>query len=302
MSQWIRSIGMRAMRLYYWSRQGSGRYAVPVIGLLALVAVACLVWQWWGGSFVQRPEYLLAAEQLEVTPQPDWIHADVKAEVIRDGMLANTNMLDADVTVKVARAFELHAWVAHVRRVSKHYPGQVRVELDYRRPVAMVEVYAADKRWLLPVDDQGVLLPGEDFSRKQAQDYPRIATGNVAATGPVGTRWEDARIIAGVRIAVALRECWKPLHLYRIALRQSADLTPYQGGLEFELQTRGNRRITWGHAPGDEVPGEASASQKIAALVQHVQQHGPLDGDSNATDLDLRAGSARPIERTARRP
>ncbi len=275
---------------------------LPGILVLLLSAGAICAWHAWGSSLAQRPEYLLSSDRVNVTEQPKWIHADVKAEVIRDGTLTDASILDRDVTVKVAQAFELHAWVADVKRVSKRYPGEVDVELVYRRPIAMVELRSEGKRWLLPVDGRAVLLPGEDFSRKQAQDYLRIATGNVAATGPVGTQWEDPRVVAAVRIATVLNQYRQKLNLRRISLARASVAPTYSGQAEFEVETTCGVRLMWGHAPGEEGPGEASTHQKITALLQYVQANGALEGLRAGQDLDIRAGVVTPVARTARLP
>ncbi|MGE0756668.1 MAG: hypothetical protein AB7O38_06595 [Pirellulaceae bacterium] len=108
-----------------------------VLGML-VVAGLVIGWQRWGRSVVARPVYRIAAENIRLTPAPTWIRTDVRAEVVREGALDDLSIFDKDVTIRVYQAFELHPWVRKVRRVSKHPPARLEVDLEYREPVAWV--------------------------------------------------------------------------------------------------------------------------------------------------------------------
>ena len=102
-------------------------------------------------------------------------------------------MLDRMLAVKVARAFELNPWVARVKWVRKSYPGQVEVELEYRRPVAMVEVYTDDEMGLFPIDSHAVLLDPRDYRREivsycQTREVPKGYLYTVTGMRDVGKR------------------------------------------------------------------------------------------------------------------
>jgi hypothetical protein len=298
---WRKSIGAAVFGLALVVRGGRR----PLVLVVALVAAAV------GGAFYARhrwPELLtigrqhrMSAEAIDVTPQPRWIATDVKAEVIESAGLAELDLLDRELTARVAQAFAAHTWVAEVRRVVKQAGPRVVVELAYRRPVAMVEVVSAGRPGLLPLDEQAVLLPPEDFSPNEARDYLRIQVADSKPAGPVGTPWGDPRITGAVHIAAAWREKpWKSLGLYRIETDAAAPASPARPApIEYVLQSREGRRILWGRAPGEEQSGEATTSQKIARLIAHVQAGGRLDEPGG--DLDLRdAQGLRELPRTAR--
>ncbi|HEY5315185.1 MAG TPA: hypothetical protein VIK18_21820, partial [Pirellulales bacterium] len=98
---------------------------------------------------VASPHYNLDPRSMTVTPQPAWIHSDVKAEVLRDGSLDHAlNLLDESLLERVAKAFALHPWVAQVTSVRKRSGPELEVQLIYRRPACMVEVPGG----LYPVD------------------------------------------------------------------------------------------------------------------------------------------------------
>jgi len=284
-----------------WPGWSSARQLIFVVLILGgATAGAFLAWQHFAGKVTDQPEYLLQATDIEITPRPAWVRSDVKAEVVRDAGLIKLNLLSPQVTVQIAQAFATHSWVAEVRRVSKHYPSKVVVELVYRKPAAMVEVCMQDKPGLLPVDGHGVLLPPEDFTPKEAnEEFPRISVGNSVPAGPVGTAWGDPKVTGAARIAQAIGERWKDLKLHMILVAADGGTTRH-GEPIYELSTKGKTRILWGHAPGEESSQEATAIQKAARLSQFVSEQGPLDGPSGPREIDVRDGQVRLQARTAR--
>ena len=158
-------------------------------------------------------------------------------------------------------AFKVHPWVAKAA-VTKRAGPRVNVDIVYRRPVCMVEVanagtlYSGSTVDLLPVDGEGVWLPGEDFSQKQKETYPCLAGIDHRPIQPVGHPWGDARVVDGASIAAALLPVWQQLKLYRIqtAARTSA---ADDRGPTYELYTRTGTRIDWGLAIGRRCLGRA---------------------------------------------
>lgn len=246
-------------------------------------------WQRWGTLVQNHPRYALDGDRIELPPQPEWIPSNVKDEVVRDGSLATLSLLDPQVTVKVAREFALHCWVSHVRRVRKDYSGRVIVDLEYRRPVAMVEVTTNGQRGLLPVDAAGFLLPPQDFTPEQTRDYLRIAVGDTLPVGSPGTPWGDPAVAEAAAIAETLREAWRGARLYRVFLPPPPPGT--RGRLPdrlYRLITRDGAELFWGHAVGAESGTEAKASDKVFRLARLAEQPGALSPASSETPWDLR--------------
>lgn len=278
--------------------------------LLAVIAVSGLLlaglvylWRNHRDAALGGLEYQLTTDRIETTEQPLWINADVKGEVFRDAGWDEhrLSLLDPELTIKIAQAFATHSWIARVTRVSKHHPARVVVQLEYRRPVAMVEVNLNGQSGLLPVDMESVLLPPDDFSSKQAGQFPRISVEDSIPAGPVGTPWGDPRVLGAAKIATVLGDAWHAVGLYRITAVHTNQ--PRMRAVEptFELQTRGGSRIVWGHAPGQERSGEATATIKAERLAAFVAQQGPLDTDAGPMHIDLRdARSLSAGPRTAR--
>src|SRR5688572_13375725 len=180
------SAAVQAAR-FLLQRERRGLVLSAVI-LLASLCGLVFAWNKWGAPSLAAAEYVVTPESITVTRPPAWIHADVKAEVVQSVNLNRLDLRDRGLVEQVSRAFALHPWVARVERVEKRFPAQVIVELEYRRPVAAVEVNSQGQAGLLFVDAEGVLLPSADFASNQGDDYPRIAVGHSSPAG-YGLPW-----------------------------------------------------------------------------------------------------------------
>jgi len=293
-------------------RMAADAFTLPLQGTAATASLFVILvvffgggfayaWQRWGTLVQNHPRYAIDNERLELPPQPDWIPTNIKDEVVRDGGLSSLSLLDPQVTLKVAREFALHCWVAHVRRVRKDYSGRVIVDLEYRRPVAMVEVRTNGQRGLLPVDASGVLLPPQDFTAEPTREFLRIAVGDTLPVGSPGTPWGDPAVAESAVIAEALRDAWRGARLYRVFLPPPPPGT--RGRLpdrQYRLMTRDGVELIWGHAIGAESGGEAKASDKVFRLARLAEQPGALSTTASETPWDLRA--ALPATGPAKKP
>lgn len=279
--------------------RGAGVYVALGLTVVAVIGAATVyLWRRHGETVRNDPRYRLKLENVQISQCPEWIRSDVKSQAILLGSLSEPDIREVDLTVRMAQAFAMHPWVAEVRRVSKDYPPRVTVDLQYRRPVAMVEVHGG----LLPVDGTGVLLPPGDFSSNDAIQYPRIAIGDSTPLGAEGTAWGDARVHGAAEIANLLQEKWHTLSLHEIRL--SGGQTRQLAGTEatFEILPREGTRVVWGHSPGNEAPGEPTAPLKVARLTEYVKRNGPLTATGGPEYIDLRHSTvSNETPRTARR-
>jgi hypothetical protein len=286
--------------------QGGWRPAILGLVLTGLfVGGAVYAWHRWGSQITQSEEYFVLPENIEVTPPPKWVKTDVKAEVVRDGGLTRLPLLDRQLTIKVAQAFEAHPWVERVSRVRKlSHPARLTVELNYRQPVAMVEVMLQGRPGLLPVDKSGVLLPPHDFTEDQIQDYLRISAPETTPAGKVGNPWGDPRVQGGARIAALLQNSWKTLGLHRIVASRPDSVPKPPQPLDaptYELFTRGGQRIIWGTAPNaDNAADATTALKKVSRLLVLAKTNGGLDAGQPPQEIDLRSYDSAP--RTAKWP
>jgi len=279
---------------------GSRKTLRLVAGVLIVVLLAgsvCMaVWRHVGGHVLAAEQYQVHPEHITLTPTPpEWIRPDpgseraderIKSEVLRDlERIGPLSILDVDLSVKLAEAFVAHPWVARVERVSKRFPAGVDVHLEYRVPVAMVELH--DGSGVLPIDEQAVLLPDRDFTVAEAERYPLIAEIYTKAPSAHGKHWGDAAVIGGAQIAASLGGEWHNLGIARIV---PLERKPARSGFEYTyaLITKTGTRIDWGRAPGSDTPGEVLAREKIAQLKRYqVQNKGSLDGPEGAWHIEI---------------
>ncbi len=281
---------------------GPGRTITLAVFVLAVFAGGTVaVWRHVEKHVEGSADYRVGLEQIKITPQPEWVRCDVRAEAFRTASPPDRplSILDDSLAERIRTAFMLHPWVASAT-VKKRAGARVDVDIGYRRPVCMVEVAVASTVELLPVDGEGVYLPGEDFSPKEKESYPCLAGIDRRPIQPVGHRWGDGRVVDGAAIAAALFPVWQRLKLYRIQAAGSPSLagkasgSDAERGLTYELYTRLGTRIIWGNAAGGATVGEPTAADKVARLVQFAAAHGSLDAGAA---LDVRrlppVGAAR---------
>ncbi len=244
---------------------GSGR-PVLIVAVSAAIIGGGVFWAWkrLGPRIVNSPEYQAGVEQIEINPPPPWIQSDVRAAAFHQPTLDGPlSLLDDTLVERIRSAFRELPWVANVRSVVKGHP--IRVELEYRRPVCMVEVPGEPRR-VLPVDVEAVLLPPEDFTPMEAMRYPHLGGVDVRPIGPAGRRWTDPRVIGGAEIAAALADVWQRLKLDRIDAVANAvagaAVRARPAEPLFVLSTRAGTRITWGYAPGAARFGRAAGRRK----------------------------------------
>lgn len=261
-----------------------------LFALSLLGAVGHSVWQRQAPIVARHPQFQLTADAIHVTPQPPWIRSDVKAEVIRDAGLIGLSVLDDSDALfrRVKDAFEFHPWVSSVRRIRKRLPSSLDIELEYRQPIAAVELSDASGATLLPVDARGVRLPDADLTDAELRWLPRIS--GVTGRPLVGDVWQDPRVVSGTRLAVELTDVWHELRLVQIMPSPQPQVRGDERFYTFEITTAGGTRIVWGAAPGDEqAAGESPFADKRRRLLDYVAEHGRLDSINGPALVDVRS-------------
>lgn len=273
------------------------RPRILVLAAIAAVVFTCLPRiQRHLPDISTRPEYQISAAQLKVTQRPYWVPHDLVEQVVHQADLPEQlSLLDDNLVDQIAEAFRLHPWIEKVVSVRKSLQHGVVVQLEYRRPAAMVEV----KQGVYPVDAGGVLLPPADFSVAETKRYPLIANIRSTPQGPAGSEWGDPAVSGAARLASDLAAVWKKLGLVSIVCpRDSA-----ADGV-FELTAAGGSRIVWGRAPGSKHPGELSTDKKIGRLQKYIQDFGGFDLPHGPYVIDIRHWkeiSRRPMTAERRR-
>ena len=265
-------------------KRGHTKQLWLMLAALATIGGSYALWKQIEPAIFGSEHYTFTRQQLILTPSPTWVHADIKAEAFKQSSIEEPmSALDRGLAERLSKAFTMHAWVSRVVLVKLlTTPPGAQIDLEYRRPVCMVEVPGG----LFPIDEFGVLLPTADFSMEDAKAYPRLSGVPAATAGPVGTPWQDAQVVAAARIAATLAPNWRTLKLERIVpLTGSTPADP-----QFELRTGRGTRVVWGHAEPPAGSNESKLADKLAKLSRYAT---PAEGLDRATpeELDVRTGS-----------
>ena len=282
---------------------GMWRMGIAVALLAALGVGLYFAWQRFGAAAVAQNRQI-TAESIHLNAQPPWITSNVAEQAMREGSLEQLSTFDRQAAVQVARAFELQPWVKRVVRVSKLPPARFEVEVDYRKPAAMVVIATESGTKLLPIDEETVILPSEDFmnlSDEKIRSFPRVYVSNTLPQGLPGMPWGDVRIAAAAEIAYLLGDTWSEWGLYRLHAVEQPAQRGIPAQVTYVLGTRSGSEIVWGSAPGKELPDESPVRVKLARLSAYIEQNGSLADLSAERMLDLRSPDLTPqAPRTAR--
>jgi hypothetical protein len=261
--------------------------------LLALAVVAALgwvlqaVWQQVEPTIIHREPYLLTAQRVTMSSQPEWIVSDIRSEVIHHaGLDERLSILDEAFMDVVEDAFALHPWIASVDKITKQYPAGVHVDVTFRKPVAVVEMASEEGMLLVPLDANAVVLPIADVPEIRKRYMPRIQ--NIVDRPPAGQKWDNPRVTGAVDLAVRLAEYWERLFLVDILPSTRPEILEEHRFFVYDLMTRGGTRVVWGAAPGLSPPGEADFATKLERLKRCVTEHGPLDTVQSPAIVDVR--------------
>lgn len=291
----------------------TSRFIYLLVFALVFTLGAHRVWQRHAKRILSDERYTLTTDKIQLSPPAPWLKTvDIKTRAFRDGSLAGLKFTQRDLTVRVADAFAMQPWIARIKYpVVKKY-GRVVVNVEYRRPVAMVwgtlpvnvgrdasgkPQYDPDKLYVFPVDAEGVLLPTQDFTEQQADhDYLHVEVSNTWPAGGAGSPWGDARVHGAAAIAAVLLDHWKVIGLDRVVVDQKHDATGAKTRPTYGLLARNGCFIRWGSAPGQESSGEVASSQKIDHLLKIVQEQRtlPPNRELDVSGLDRQSVAGRP--------
>lgn len=313
-----RSNGDRGSGGARWQRIIGTLSGLPKIALIStlgpalLLVAGYLLWRNYGAAHLNTMLYGVQSQNIVLTPQPVWIRSNVLDEVCEGSNLERLSTLDRQMSAVFYNAFRSHPWIRRVIHVGKAAGGIVRVNVEYREPLAMVycelpsppdslSAATASNEWtvktstpskaptnnqkisFLPVDAEGVLLPTQDFQPEQVRQFMLIYAQGAVPIGMIGSEYGDARIKEALLLCRLVKDVREKLGLERVYVyADPSGQGPSQWTLE--LTTR-DKRISWGHPPGLESPGEPGFSAKLRKLGDFILS--PTSSEATLTELDL---------------
>jgi hypothetical protein len=234
----------------------------------------------------ELPEYQLAFSQIQVDPPPTGgIPADLVSRVqLRGGLPDKLSLLDPKLPQTVAEAFAMHPWIERVVEVRNIYPALVKVQVEYRQPVAVVLV----KSGLYPVDGKGVLLPPADFSDENVGQLIPVHGVMTTPYAPEGRPWSDPAVMAAADLASYLGSRWRELQLTAIIVARPESAATRPDEIPLELETAGGSRILWGRRPASQHPGELTGEQKLGRVQKYLAEFAAFDRPAGPYEIDIR--------------
>ena len=266
---------------------------------LSLLAGVCALWPYAAQrlpSLAKRPEYQTTFSAIRVSPPPSGpVPANLVEQVEQQFEVARElSILDDRLASDIAEAFRKHPWVANVVSVRKSFPAAISVELEYRQPVAMVQVPGGR----IPIDLGGVVLPTADFSASDLASFPVIQNITPNSALRPGAVWKDPALLSAAKLASLLRDKWKPLKLEAIFVPRTGDVSSDAKEVSLVLIGQGGSRILWGRAPGNDHPGELEPIQKIRRIENYLTEFGDYTQPKGPYEIDIRhwrENSRRPL-------
>ncbi|MFN7145641.1 MAG: cell division protein FtsQ/DivIB [Myxococcota bacterium] len=261
---------------------------IPILGTAAPV-----VWR-HRPQIKENPIYRFTAAEIHISETPSHVPTDLVARTVEAAELGpEFSVLDRDLLPRLADAFSKEPWVKRVVQLRKGLPAHVEADLEYRTPVAMIDV----KSGVYPIDAEGVLLPPEDFTPAEVKRYPLVTGVRSLPAGPPGTPWGDNTVLGAAKVAATVAPHWTEFDLTAIHAPTPIVAQPTLDELTFELHTRGGSRVVWGRPPGTGHPGELTADQKLGRLKRYVTDFGPFAAPGPPFEIDI-----RPWQEITRRP
>jgi len=259
------------------------------LGLLVSVAALLVATGWLNTArdwLAARPEYQVRWSEVKLEPAPpDYIRsgsAGVLAGVRK--RLGNRESISSlgQAWSELAHAIPLGSpWVEEVKSiVVSSYPNQLKIELVYRQPVAVLNV-PGNTGGKIVLDRQGVVLPIDDVDLKRAGSLiridglsgplePRPGLTLVSSGSPDEPRLEAALKLTNFAMSQSESHSTQP----EPSLLQAVNLR--YGNRQIFAQTRDGLWVLWGDAPDLEPAGSLNALQKWNFLRDWLANHAPV--------------------------
>lgn len=244
-------------------------YALIVFLELALVASL-------KSRILASPRCMVRPETTTLGALPDFVPPDVARALAEVRAPAARSIADPGLDEDLRAAFEAHPWVRRVAHVGRSYPSRVAVDVELRRPFALVDVEA----WRLTVDREGVVL--DDRSSRAPAGLPVVRSDKKATPGVprVGRPFRSPAVLRGLSVLRELgaRADHPFLRDFRVA---AIDVTAAGGksGGDLRLELSAGAAVVWGSAPDDETAAlEPDPTRKLDLLYEAAAAYPGLRG------------------------
>lgn len=269
--------------------------------IVLMLAIGC--WERYSHRIIDADAMTLTADKIRLTAQPAWVRSDLKQMVLgtaEDPDRTLPSIMDTALVPQTAATLKSVGWIETINRIQKSKSG-LDIDLTYRQPVAMVEISPTTVKGFQPTQsvllhvDRTATLMGRGLSNRP-EDFLLISIDQPMYMDQLiaWSKWQDPRIQSAAAISDVVKDVWRPMGLYRLMTwRDQSSASDRRIPFQFwtKLGQKTGVKIIWGNAPGEELPGEATAAVKLQAMVDYVAKEGRFDKMTDRT-LDLRSGNA----------
>ncbi len=272
----------RAMPDFFGKRILFHRVTVFCAAVIAMVFLSVTLWEQNSESFLKREEFHIAPDRVHVSAPSSEYASQLKAEIVNNVTGTEANSLDTGLVARVVSFVEQRPEVKEtfVRKSA----AQLDVQVELRQAVAMIE--SGSSRYYL--DSDAVVL-----GNLPQKELIRITINRPSMSGVTKWQtWPDPRVLAAVDVCDAIQDVWQEFEIFRVVTYWDPQSSPDKNET-FELWTKFGGKVVWSNV----IPnGEASVDQKIAAIRNHIAQHGPLGKLAGDKKLDVRFGQTSYIK------
>jgi len=237
------------------------RYAERYLGVYASLRV--------GGA--------VNADDVVLLDAPLWMNPVLTEDIRRS--VANQvekNLLDYKGLERAVFVLSVNPWIERVWTVARSDRGRVRVSVQFREPVAVVE--GRDGYHL--VDARGVRLPGLYLQHQLDELELPVIVGVSAPPSQEGEAWPGKDLHAGLSLVRLLggEPYLQQVHRIDVGHRDA------RGRVRLMLHTQ-RGLVRWGLPPGMERTIEPDAAIKKMWLADVYRQRGSIDAGGKIVDV-----------------
>ncbi len=275
------------------------------IGLTGSVVVCVGFLVQWGADRIatwvaSRPEQQILFSKIELVPEPGpWVKggsALILEQVRKSSQRGETlPLLDLDPKA-LANDFRVgSAWIKRVVKLER-LPGRIKIQVEYRQPVAEVVLERELGMEIRTIDEEGVRLDPVEIDWKSANPPCYLVKGiaqpliTIWGVDPrseprLGVPWEavdqerkpigpDLMVASAARLAAFLRDQAAAMPSGKSVPRIAKVFLPGEPTNLFVIKDFDDTSIWWGKPPGDEKPGELTSETRWKMLVEWVNRPG----------------------------
>ncbi|MDO4584412.1 MAG: hypothetical protein Q4D62_09950 [Planctomycetia bacterium] len=282
---------------------GRGPLATAAVIILLFFVGMVVIWRSVAHDQLQKDAYILTPDKIELIwktadgekpAPPPWVCRDVVLELLQiierqynHPQNEPFSILDTRIITWFHDALRQHPWIRRTVEIRKMYPARLRLVVEFRRPVLMVEVTQPDDEMstFFPVDEDGKLLPTCDFPLSTLDLYPHLKEYPFMPLGMTpGSCWTEKTVADAVAIVKDFGPLWNQLGLHSLqAVRREEE--GFRHEIQYDIYTHHGSVIHWGR------PGQFSNTAKIRQLVERQNQLGTLDSPESPRVFSFRTSA-----------